>query len=88
MIVRANTLGSPAAAFEAGLDMSLLGGGRRRRRHADDSEIAQRHPREGKVLPAGEAQPAFWSLDDWSFGKDEFRDGEHGEHYESPVTPM
>lgn len=86
LVVRANTLGSPLSAFEAGIDMSLLGGGRLQSRAYD----GKTRPREGKFSSAESASltRTFWALDDWSFGKTEFMDGAHEQQFASPATPM
>ena len=85
LVVRANTLGSPLSAFEAGIDMSLLGGGRLSRAYDGKTR-----PREGKFsgVNSPSLTQSFWALDDWSFGKSEFMDGAHEQQFASPATPM
>jgi hypothetical protein len=94
LVLRANSLGSPAAAFAAGIDMSLLGGaGPHRRAHADGEAAAAktRHEPTGSAdgsVSSSSPPPSYWSLDDWSFGKTEVYDGEHEQAFASPATPM
>ena len=77
VVIRANTLGGPKAALAAGIEQSLLGGGRRSNgAPAVDSAIANK-------LGKG-----FWVLDDWSFGREEIEDGEHIQKLNSSATPL